>query len=102
MQLQILPVVSRALGDLGGEFASRGEHQGARRSAGAMGGVCDQTLQNGQDEAGGFAGTRLGTRQHVSAGQYGRDGLQLNGRGYVVALIGNSTQQFGQEPEIGK
>jgi len=102
MQLQILAVVARALRDLCGQLAGRGEYQGTRRAAGAVRGVRDQALQDGENEACGLAGTRLGTREDVTAGKHGRYGLYLDGGGDVVALIGHSTEQFGQKPEIGK
>ena len=68
----------------------------------AVRGIGIQALQNGQYESGGFTGAGLRTGQHVAAGQHGGNGLHLNGGWHVVALIGDSTQQFGQEPEIGK
>ena len=55
-----------------------------------------QPLQDRQYEAGGFAGARLCAREHVASGQNGGDGLQLNGGRRIVALVGDSTQQFGQ------
>jgi hypothetical protein len=58
--------------------------------------VGGEPLQDGQHETRGFAGAGLCAGEHVAAREDRRDGLQLNGRGCVVALIGNSTQQFGQ------
>ena len=79
MQLQILAVVPRTLGNLSGKLTSGGQHQRARRAAGAVGGIGNQTLQNGQNEASGFTGAGLGTRQYVAAGKHRRDGLHLDG-----------------------
>jgi hypothetical protein len=98
----VLAIVARALGHLRGEFAGRRQHQCARRAQRAGGRVGGQSLQNGQHEAGRLAGAGLCTGQYVAALENGRNGLKLNGGRRVVALIGNSTQQFGQKPEIGK
>ena len=101
-QLHVLAVVARALGHLRGELAGRRQHQRTRRAAGAVRLIGGEALQNGQHETGGFAGAGLGAGEHIAAGKHGGNRLQLNGGRRVVALIGDSTQQFGQKPEIGK
>ena len=92
----MLAVIARAFGDLCGQFARRGEHERTRRADAAVRGVGNQPLQYGQHEAGGFAGAGLRAGQHVAAGKHRGDRLYLDGRGRVVAFIGDSTQQFGQ------
>ena len=101
-QLQVFAVVARALGDLRGEFARRREHQRARRAAGAVRRIGREPLQNRQHEAGGLAGAGLRAGEHIAARENRGNRLQLDGGRRVVAFIGDSTQQFGQEPEIGK
>ena len=97
-QLQVPAVIPGALRHLGGELAGRRQHQGPRCAPLPV----VQLLQDRQDETGGLTGARLGSGKHVAAGHYGGYGLGLNGGGRVVAFIGDSTQQFGQEPEIRK
>ena len=99
-QRHILAVIAGALGDLRRELASRGEHQRTRRAL-ARGGL-GKPLQNGQHEACRLAGAGLGAGEHIAACEDRGNGLELNGGGSVVTLIGNGTQQFGLEPEFGK
>ena len=64
----------------------------------ALRGVGGEPLQDGQHETRGFAGAGLRAGEHVAAREHRGDGLDLDGGGRVVALIGNSTQQFGHSP----
>ncbi len=78
-------------------MGARTSARGARWRVRDVGG---EPLQNGQHETRGLARAGLRAGEHVAAGEHGRDGLQLDGGGRVVAFIGNSTQQFGRQPEI--
>ena len=51
-----------------------------------------QALQQGQRESRRLAGAGLGAAQQVTAGQHGRNGLHLNRRGGVVALLKHGLQ----------
>ena len=76
---------------------------GVRTSArGPCGAAGAEALQDGQHEAGRLAGAGLGAREHVAAGEHGRNGRQLDGGGIGVALFGHGSSQLGLEPEIGK
>ena len=95
-KLEILAVVARAFRDLCGELAGGGEHERTRRGVAPSGGIGHEPLQNGQYKTCGFAGAGLRAGEHVATGENRGNGLHLDGRGRVVAFIGNSTQQFGQ------
>ncbi len=95
-QRHVFPIVARALRHLCGEFASGREQQRPRRALVALRLIRRETLQNGQHEAGRFAGAGLRSRENIAAREDGRDRLKLNGGRRVVALVGDSTQQFGQ------
>ena len=58
-----------------------------------------QPLQQGQGEAGGLAGARLGAAHEVPAFQHDGNGLGLDGGGVFVALLAYGAQQLGQQPE---
>jgi hypothetical protein len=58
-----------------------------------------QALQDRQGEAGGLAGAGLGGGEQVAAGQDDGDGLRLDGGGRGVALLGDSAEQLGLQPE---
>jgi len=62
-------------------------------------GLLVEDLEERQREAGGLAGAGLGSAQKVFAGEYDGDGLRLDRRRCGVALLGNSLEQFGLEPE---
>ncbi len=79
---------------LGGQFAGRGEHQGARLARAADGlRVGAQVLQQRQAEGSGLAGAGLCPGQQVAAFQGERDGLLLDRGGGIVALLGQRAQQ---------
>jgi hypothetical protein len=58
-----------------------------------------QALQDRQREAGGLAGAGLRGGEQVAAGENDGDGLRLDGGGGGVALLGDSAEQLGLEPE---
>jgi hypothetical protein len=87
--------------DLRREFAGGSEDQCANRAArriAASGALCQQ-LQQGQDETGGFAGSGLRAGQNVATLQDDGNGLRLDGGGFGVAFVGNSTDQLGTKAE---
>ena len=50
-------------------------------------------LQRGQRERGRLAGARLGAAHQVAPGEHGRNGLKLDRRGRVVALVAHGAEQ---------
>src|SRR5258705_4881593 len=62
-------------------------------------GFCAQQLQQGQREAGGFAGAGLGSAQKIFAGKDYGDGLQLDGGGRGVALFRDCAEELRLQPE---
>ncbi len=99
-QFGALGVFGEALGDLVGQFAGRGQDDGARH-AGA-GSARRQAFDQGQGEGGGLAGAGLGDAQDVAAGQGHRDRLFLNRSGGRVAGVGDGLQGRGREAQLGK
>ena len=95
-QLHVFAVVARTLSHLRAKLAGGSQHQRAGGPARAVRLVRGQPLQNGQHEAGRFAGAGLGAGEDIAAGKHGRNRLDLDGGRRIVALIGDSTQQFGQ------
>src|ERR1700691_6499115 len=94
--LYVLTVVAAALSYLRVKLAGGGEPQHTGRTAGAVRLIGGEPLQNGQHEAGSLAGAGLRAGEDVAAGEQRRNRLNMNGRRRIVALIGDSTQQFGQ------
>ena len=73
-------VSSDALVYLDGQFAGRGQDEGADTTAPLVGtGLPVQYLQDGRSKGGCFARAGLGTSQEVFPGQYFGDSLLLNG-----------------------
>src|SRR5256885_15318515 len=58
-----------------------------------------QDLQQRQREAGGLAGAGLRGAEKVSSCEDDGDGLRLDGGGRGIALVRDSAEQFGLEPE---
>ena len=69
-------------GDLGGQLAGGGEHQGAGPPSGALAAAAAQSVEEWQREGGRLAGAGLCEAQHVGAFERGGDGLGLDGPGY--------------------
>ena len=59
-----------------------------------------EPLEDGQDEGGRLAGARLGACEDVAAGEDERDGLGLDGGGLGVALVRDSAEELGRQPEL--
>ncbi len=102
---QVAAVGAEAVADLRGELARGGQHQAAHRARlallrGGLGGR--QALQDGQGEGGGLAGAGLGAAEEVAAGERRRDGLLLDRRGGVVALVAQRAQQGFAQAEFGE
>ena len=99
-QLQIFAVVAHVFANLGGQFARRGQDQGAYRTAtAARGSLSRELLQQRQRKAGGFAGTGLCAGQQIAPGQHHRDRLALDRRRFTVALFSDRTQNIGAQAE---
>jgi hypothetical protein len=86
-ELGALGVFLEAGGDLVGQFAGRGDDQGARHAR--LGAAVHQLVDHRQGEGGGLAGARLGDAQNVLPGEGDRDRLRLNGGGGGVAGVGD-------------
>ena len=56
-------------------------------------------MQQRQGKAGGLAGAGLRGAEKIAASQDDGYGLQLDGGGFGVALLGNSAEQLGREAE---
>ena len=97
----VLAVGAHAVLHLGGEFARRGEDQGARlaRRDGAARGAQVQVFEQGQGEGSGLAGAGLRARHDVAAGEHDRDGRRLHRRRLGVVLFGDRAQERGRQPE---
>ena len=50
-------------------------------------------MQRRQRERGRLAGARLGAAHQVAPGEHGRNGLELDRRGRVVALVAHGAEQ---------
>ncbi|OJU56633.1 MAG: hypothetical protein BGO00_10345, partial [Alphaproteobacteria bacterium 62-8] len=92
-------VKAQILENLQRQFARRRQDQGARlaRLYGDFFGC--QMLQQRQAEGGCLAGTGLGKAQHIAARQHQRNGTRLNGRGGLIALRAERTQDRLGKPE---
>ena len=58
-----------------------------------------QDLEEGKREAGGLAGAGLRGAEQVFAGEHDGNGLRLDRRGLRIALVRDSAEQLGLEPE---
>ncbi|VVE71164.1 hypothetical protein PPN31119_03838 [Pandoraea pnomenusa] len=104
-ETQILAVLGHALLDLGRQLARGGQHERAHRAL-AVGRrrtrARREHLQDGQREAGGFAGAGLGAGEEIAALQDGRNRLQLNRSRVGIAEVGDRTQDVGRQAELFK
>jgi len=91
-----------ALLDLDGQLAGRHQDEGADGPAVDLDGGGMESLQDGQHEGGGLAGAGLGAGHEVAAGEDERDRVALDRGWRDVAGIGDGTQEFGTQPELGK
>ena len=61
-----------------------------------------QPVQRGQRERGRLAGAGLGAAHQVAPGEHGRNGLELDRRGRVVALVAHGAEQRIGQTELIK
>ncbi len=91
------PVVAEAGGDLGGEFARRGEDEHAAGAPHRRLRLGQQPVQDRQREGRRLAGARLGDALDVAAGHHDGDRLRLDRRRRGVVLDGKGAQKrFGE------
>ncbi len=95
-ELEMLAVRAHVLVHLRGEFPRRRDDEDAHRTRSR---ALRQPLENGQREAGGLAGARLGGAEQIATAQDDRNGLRLDGGGLGVALLCDSAQQLGAQAE---
>ena len=88
-----------ALRHLGSEFTGRGQDEGAHRAPTLDRPRHAESLQQRQGKTGGLAGAGLGTGQQVLALKNDGDCLALYRCGLSVALISDSTKEFGGQAE---
>ena len=62
----------------------------------------DKSLQDGERKPGRFPGTGLGAREQITARQYSRDGLLLDGRRFGIFCVRDSANQFLDQAERRK
>ena len=84
VDLQVGAVVSDAVADLGGEFASWTQDEGADHAALVPAGLLGEPVQHGQGEGGRLAGAGLSDAEHITSIEDVGDGLGLNGGGGLV------------------
>jgi hypothetical protein len=94
---QVLAVGVRRLRDLDRELARRCQHQRLE-----LGPADVETLEDGQREGGGLAGSRLRLADEVAPAQERRDGAALNGGRRFVAELRQRRQDGRAETELGE
>ncbi len=99
-QRQMTAIGVETVTDLGSQLSGGGENQRPDVTSSTSG--LRQPLQHGQREGSGFAGARLGGSEQVSPFQQVRDGSGLNGRGRVVAFLGDGTGERLDEVEFSE
>ena len=85
------------LADLQGELAGRCEDEGLRLLPARV-----EPLQDGQGERGGLAGAGLGEPHHVASVEQRGNGTRLDGRGGLVAEVGQGVDDRRDESEVGE
>ena len=101
-EAEVAAIGLEALGDLGGEFARRRQHEAARAAAHRRLTGRLEAVQDGQREGGRLAGTGLGDAEQVAAFEDGADGLRLDRRRRRVTLVGHGLEQHLVQAEFGK
>ena len=96
---QVSAIDFHALANLCSQFAGGSEDQHSDRAPAVGDRIFTQALQQGQREAGGFAGAGLSAGQYIFTFQNGGYRLALNRCGFSVALLANSAQEFGRQAE---
>ena len=100
---QLFAIKHEIIINLLGEFAGRGEDEGADGAAlPEAGGLFCQLLDNRQGERGGFARAGLRTAQHILSSEDERDGRLLNrGRGFIACHL-HILQEQGHQFQVIK
>ncbi len=96
-EAQVAAVGGGAVVDLRRQFAGRRQDQDARPLGRRRALVQGQVLQDGQDEGRGLAGAGLGAAEQVAAVEQVGDGLDLDGGGDSVALLGHCPLELRQQ-----
>ena len=104
-----------ALLDLEGQLPGGDEDEHARRTGPAADrrtrravlrrrrrGPAVEMLEDRQHEGGRLAGAGLGAGEHVAARQHERNRLGLDGCGLGIALVRDSAEELGRQPELIK
>ena len=99
-QGQMTAVVFKALTDLDGQLPGGSEDESTDGVPGYR--LAAQPLENRGGKGTGFSGARLGAAQHVPPRQGRGNGLLLDGRGLFIALLLQSSQDLGTQPQIFK
>ena len=104
-ELQVLAIVLHGFFDLCRQFAGGCQHQGTNADA-AKAVACRfrgcQLVQHGQYKGSGLAGARLCAAQQVVAGEYGGNGLRLNGCRRFIALLAHGLDNGLSQVEFFK
>jgi hypothetical protein len=90
-------VAPEALGDLRGELARRGQHQGAERPAATVGLDAQELVEDGESEGSGLSGAGLGAGEQVAGLEGVGDGVSLNRSRLGVAEGVEDGDQLGVE-----
>ena len=100
---QLFAIKHEIIINLLGEFAGRGEDEGADGAAlPEAGGLFCQLLDNRQGERGGFARAGLRAAQHILSSEDERDGRLLNrGRGFIACRL-HILQEQGHQFQVIK
>ncbi|SUJ33288.1 Uncharacterised protein [Sphingomonas paucimobilis] len=101
-QLGKFGIALRIVGDLAGQFASRGEdeHPAMGRQDALV--RLDQTLDRREDESGGLAGAGLRDAEQIAAFQQRRDRVALDRGGFGIAFGFERADERLGEAEFGK
>ena len=94
----VFGVTAQAFLDLGGQFACGSEYERANRMpcrGCACIGMRKQSLQQRQSEPGCFSRTRLRATKNISTCKHKRNGLNLYGGRFGVALLLDGSKQLG-------
>ena len=89
LEVQVPPVGTNGLLDLGGELTGRGEHQGPNRSTTWTWRLRSEELEQRQHKGRRLARARLGAREDVPTRENVGDGVRLDRSGGFVPLLGD-------------
>src|SRR5262249_6348005 len=95
-------VVTKALSDLGREFARRAQDQDTAALAWCLPAIYRQALNNGESKCGRLASPGLGDPEEISTGESYGDCLGLNGCRFRVALTFEGFENWLGKAEVEK